>query len=248
MMKVGPCYLFQNDNLLMIHYDFTEIIEVLGTYLIRKIEVENQFLALELNPYFKSEIGEFLPLRQALSQFSEKELQEAIQSHFLIRWDKIHQYCGSCGQKTKHRPPAFERYCEICKLSFFPRISPSIIVRVTRGEDILMSRSPHFPPGVYGLIAGFIEAGETAEQAVHREVFEETGLKIKNLRYYGSQPWPFPDALMLAFTADYDEGELKVDYFELEDAGWYHKKNLPGRPSNPHSIATLLINEFISKN
>ena len=111
----------------------------------------------------------------------------------------------------------------------------------------MMSRSYHFKTGVYGLIAGFIEPGETAEQAVHREVMEETGIKIKNLEYFASQPWPFPDALMLGYTAEYQSGELNIDYNELETAGWFDYQNLPGRPANPRSLASLLLKDFEEK-
>ena len=109
-----------------------------------------------------------------------------------------------------------------------------------------MARSPHFPPGVYGLIAGFVDVGENIEEAVHREVKEEVGLQIKNLLYYGSQPWPFPDSLMLAFTADYASGEIVMDQDEIEDAGWYRHDNLPGLPSVALSIAMKLIDDFVN--
>ena len=108
-----------------------------------------------------------------------------------------------------------------------------------------MTRSRHFLPGVFGLVAGFVEPGESAEDAVHREVLEETGIEIKNLQYFGSQPWPFPDALMLAYTAEYQSGNLRIDTKELESGGWYKYQNLPGRPSNPHSMASMLIEDFI---
>ena len=110
-----------------------------------------------------------------------------------------------------------------------------------------MSRSPHFPPGRYGLIAGFVEAGESIEAAAYREVEEEVGIKIKNLRYFGSQSWPFPDSLMIAFIAEYASGELIIDHNEIEDAGWYRYDNLPGKPSSSVSIAKKLIEHYIEE-
>lgn len=134
----------------------------------------------------------------------------------------------------------------LCHLSFFPRISPSIIVLIKKADHLLMARSPHFLPGVYGLIAGFIDAGESIEEAVHREVKEEVGLKIKNLSYFGSQQWPFPDSLMIAFTADYCSGDITINPDEIEEAGWYKYNNLPGRPQTSVSIASKLIDNFIN--
>lgn len=161
-----------------------------------------------------------------------------------INWDKMHQFCGHCGTKTVHQPPAFERLCPNCHHVFYPRISPSIIVLIQKESKILMARSPHFAAGVYGLIAGFVEIGESIEEAVHREVFEEVGLKIKNLRYFGSQSWPFPDSLMLGFFADHAGGEIHIDNQEIIEAGWFDKNNLPGYPSSSISIAQQLIEAF----
>jgi len=191
-----------------------------------------------------------IPLRQALSLFSNDGYGLAVKAWSVINWDKNHQFCSRCGCVTAlghgmHQAKAFERVCTSCGLSFFPRISPSIIVLIKRDDQLLMARSPHFPAGVYGLIAGFVDVGESIEEAVHREVIEEVGLQIKNLLYYGSQPWPFPDSLMLAFTADYASGEIVMDRDEIEDAGWYRHDNLPGLPSVALSIAMKLINDFI---
>lgn len=165
----------------------------------------------------------------------------------IINWDKTHQFCGRCGNATVQTSGSFERICSVCGLSFYPRISPSMIVRIKKEDKILMSRSPHFAPGAYGLIAGFIEAGESIEDAVHREVKEEVGIEIKNLRYFGSQSWPFPDSLMIGFTADYASGEIVLDTKELESADWYRYDNLPGGPSTSVSIARKLIDDFVAE-
>jgi NAD+ diphosphatase len=126
----------------------------------------------------------------------------------------------------------------------YPRISPCIIVLVARGEEMLLARSAHFSPEVYSTLAGFIEPGESAEEAVHREILEEVGVHVKNVRYFSSQPWPFPDSLMLAFTADYESGEISIDPKEIEDAKWYGPENLPKLPTT-FSIARALIEQHL---
>lgn len=183
--------------------------------------------------------------RQALSLVYPDEYAMAVKALSIINWDKNHQFCGRCGKNTVYQDNKFERTCLFCKIHFYPRISPSIIVLIYKGDHLVMARSPHFQPGVYALIAGFVEAGENVEEAVHREVKEEIGLEIKNLSYFGSQPWPFPDSLMLAFIAEYQSGDIVIDTNEIEEAGWYKFDNLPGRPSNSISIASKLIDYFI---
>ena len=186
-----------------------------------------------------------ISLKQLFALLQPAQYALAVKAYSVIRWDKNHQFCGRCGAPTIHQSQQFERTCVACEMNFYPRISPSIIVLIYREDQVLMARSPHFLPGVYGLIAGFVEVGETIEAAVHREVQEEVGLKIKNIAYFGSQPWPFPDSLMLGFIAEYDSGQLVIDHDEIEQADWYRYDNLPGRPSTPISIASQLLDHFI---
>ena len=188
-----------------------------------------------------------ITLRSALELFTDDWYTLAAKAYSIISWDKNHLFCGRCGAKTLKKPEFFERVCPQCDLIFYPRISPSIIVRITRGDEILMARGPHFPKGAYALIAGFIEPGENIESAVQREVFEEVNIKIKNLKYFGSQSWPFPDSLMIAFTAEYDSKELQINSGEIEDAGWYRYDQLPGRPTSHISISAKLIDDFIER-
>ncbi|PJD93338.1 MAG: NAD(+) diphosphatase [Legionella sp.] len=187
-----------------------------------------------------------LPLRQALAILQDETYSLGVKAHSVLTWDKNHRFCGRCGGHTAHQHKGFERTCPECELSFFPRISPSIIVLIKKGDHLLMARSPHFLPGVYGLIAGFVEPGERLEETVHREVLEEVGIQIKNLVYACSQPWPFPDSLMIAFTADYAGGEIVIDDDEIEAAGWYKYDDLPGRPSVATSVAAKLIDAFVA--
>lgn len=188
---------------------------------------------------------EAVPLRKALNLLGERWYGMVVRAYSILLWDKNHHFCGHCGKPTQHKPGTFERICTACSLTMYPRISPSVIVRITKGNQIMMARSPHFTPGAYGLIAGFVEVGENLEQAVHREVKEEIGITITNLRYFGSQPWPFPDSLMVGFTADYLSGELVIDHTELETAGWFTREEIPGWPSSSISISRKLIDDFI---
>lgn len=186
-----------------------------------------------------------LPLRQALTILYEEKYALGVKAYSVMNWDKNHQFCGRCGSATIHVGTGFERLCQHCNLSFFPRISPSVIVLIHNNDHILMARSPHFLPGAYGLIAGFVEIGESLEEAVHREVKEEVGITIKNLSYFSSQPWPFPDSLVVGYMAEYDSGDLCIDHQEIEAAGWYKYDNLPGHPSTSISIASQLLDSFI---
>jgi NAD+ diphosphatase len=251
-------FIFKSDQLLVIG-DQRNILPVdqshyqlLSASLIR----EHRLAKLESCDIYCAEYPSDLPLPeglQSLSLRSALELLEpdwyalAAKAYAIITWDKNHQYCGRCGDLTTTSHHLFERVCPTCSLTFYPRISPSIIVLIYRGDEILMARGPHFPPGSYGLIAGFVEAGETIEDAVHREVSEEVALSIKNLRYFGSQAWPFPDSLMIAFTAEYAAGDLNINPLEIEDAGWYPVNNLPKRTASNISIARKLIDQYVAE-
>lgn len=129
-----------------------------------------------------------LSLRKAFDLLGEEWFGAAIKAYSVINWDRNHQFCSRCGSKTNHVSTSFERLCSSCGMVFYPRISPSVIVLIRKGDHLLMARSPHFPPGAYGLIAGFVEVGETLEQTIHREIMEEVQIKVKNIQYYGSQP------------------------------------------------------------
>lgn len=164
-------------------------------------------------------------------------------AHFL----DTYRFCGRCSAKTV--PSSRERLvrCEACKRDIYPRVSPCIIILVEHGSRILLTRAPHFPAGMYGLVAGFVEPGESLEACAKREVLEETGVRIRNVRYVASQPWPFPSQLMVGFTAEYDGGDLVVDTQELEEAAWFELDALPQIPP-PLSIARHLIELRLAKN
>jgi NAD+ diphosphatase len=153
-----------------------------------------------------------------------------------------HRHCGRCGRPTEPIPGEHSFRCDGDKLTFYPRIAPAIIVLVRRGEQALLARSARFTSGIYSTLAGFVEPGESLEQTLVREVREEVGIEVENIRYFGSQPWPFPHSLMVGFTADHAGGELRVDGVEIVDARWFSRDSLPGLPPKP-SIARRLIDE-----
>lgn len=155
-------------------------------------------------------------------------------------WARQHRFCGSCGERTLLLTGERAMHCRTCETSYYPQLSPSMIVLVTHGDQVLLARSPRFASGVYSTLAGFVEPGETVEQCVAREVREEVGVEIRNPRYIASQSWPFPHSLMLGFHAEYAGGEIVLQPEEIEDARWFGLDDLPTLPSN-YSIARYLI-------
>jgi len=247
-------FVFQNDLLLLTANDnnllTSHTIDQLKPHLLHVHSIarrdQSHIYCAELDKNFSlPESIQAMPLRQAFNLLGIDWYTLMAKAILILQWDKNHHFCGRCGSLTRHREGTFERICPVCGLAFYPRISPSIIVLIHRQKEILMARSPHFTPGAYGLIAGFVEPGESCEEAVHREVKEEVGVYIKNLRYFGSQPWPFPDSLIIAYMAEYESGDLIIDRREIEAAGWYRYDNLPGRPSYHISMASKLIDHFI---
>jgi len=161
----------------------------------------------------------------------------------LLQWLRNHRYCGRCGRVMENKADERALNCPRCGLLNYPRLSPAIIVAVIRGARILLAHSHRFPAQFYSVLAGFVEPGETLEDCVRREVREEVGITVKNIRYFGSQPWPFPDSLMIAFTAEYAGDEIKIDNAEITHAEWFAADNLPAIPPRL-SIARQLIDWF----
>lgn len=158
----------------------------------------------------------------------------------LIDWDRTHQYCGVCATPTQRDPNERARRCPACKHASYPRISPAMMCLVTRGNQILLARNVNFPAGRYSALAGFLEAGESIEDAVHREVREEVGIEVSEPKYFASQSWPFPNSLMIAYTAEYAGGELTPNGHEIAEADWFDHNDLPQLPPRI-SIARALI-------
>ena len=188
----------------------------------------------------------FEGLRQVYGRLDDDLFWIAARAVQIIDWDRTHRFCGWCGVPLKSRTTERATECPQCGLLHFPRLAPAIIVLVERGNQLLLARSRHFMPGMYSVLAGFVEPGESLEEAVVREVKEEVGIEIKDINYFGSQPWPFPHSLMIGFTATYAGGEISIDDKEIEDAGWYTAEKLPRLPGKI-SIARKLIDGFLAK-
>ncbi|WP_109511581.1 NAD(+) diphosphatase [Pseudomonas ovata] len=164
----------------------------------------------------------------------------------IATWFREHRFCGACGKPTVQVPGERAMYCADDNLRFYPRISPSMIVLITRGDEVLLARSPRFVTGVYSTLAGFAEPGESAEDCVRREVMEEVQVRIRNIQYVGSQCWPFPHSMMLGFHAEYESGDIVPQADEIEDARWFSIHDMPPLPAS-RSIARHLIELYLAR-
>ncbi|MCW5658083.1 MAG: NAD(+) diphosphatase [Burkholderiaceae bacterium] len=222
------------------------------------------FTLKELPPGFKR-----TPLRAAMMQMSESLMGVAGRAAQILEWDRAHRFCGVCGTPTELQANERSRKCPACGHTAYPRLSPAMMVLVWRGPapgrpkpaqpprgaanavsvgahgyEVLLARSPHYVPGVYSALAGFVEPGESIEQCIHREVAEEVGVRVTDLRYYGSQSWPFPHSLMIAYTARWTDGDIVKQDAEIEDAQWYPLDALPKIPPR-FSISGHLIRDTV---
>lgn len=219
-LKISVRTAYQNEDVLMVHLD-------------------------EEPKSFHANISVVPPRDYFLSLSDQTKIEEMIlkASHWMVA-DKILQCCSCCGAPLEKVLETTEKKCLQCQLSFFPKLSPAVLVLIQRGKEILLGRGSQHPPEMYTVLAGFIDLGESAEQTVHREVREEVGLEVTNLKYFGSQSWPFPDSFMIAFTADYLCGDIKIDPNELEEARWFHRDELPLLPP-PSTLSRKLIDSFL---
>ncbi len=184
-------------------------------------------------------------VKRFLANADSTQQSIVLRAYQWLNWYNQAKFCGHCGAPLQGKIDSTEKKCTVCNTSVFPRFSPAVMVLIRKENKILMARSPHFPPGVYSAIAGFIEIGETAEAAAHREVKEELGIEITDLEYFGTQSWPFPDSFMIAFKAKYLKGELQLEVDEIEDAGWYSPEDIPTMPPSA-SIARRLIESAVA--
>ena len=218
--------------------------------------LSNHYLGLlDDRPCYAAEVPEgtippsgmtFEGLRRLHGSLDEDLFWIAARAVQIVDWDRTHRFCGRCGVPLNMKTTERAKECPQCGLLYFPRLAPAIIVLVQRGNRLLLARSRHFLPGMYSVLAGFVEPGESLEEAVVREVREEVGIEVKDIHYFGSQPWPFPHSLMIGFTATYGGGEISFNDDEIENAGWFEVDNLPPIPGKI-SIARKLIDWFVEK-
>jgi NAD+ diphosphatase len=188
----------------------------------------------------------FEGLRKVYGRLDEGLFWVAARAVQIVDWDRTHQFCSRCGASLITKTTERAKECSQCGLLHFPRLAPAIIVLIERGNQLLLARSRYFPPKMYSVLAGFVEPAESLEEAVVREIKEEVGIEITDIRYFGSQPWPFPHSLMIAFTAKYAGGEISLEDSEIEEAGWFTADALPPIPEKI-SIARKLIDWFLTK-
>ena len=186
-------------------------------------------------------------LRETFGLLEEELIWIAGRANQLVDWSRSHQFCGRCGQPTEDKTEERAKICPACGLINYPRLSPAVIMAVVRDDLLLLASNRRFKPGYYSVLAGFVEPGETLEDCVAREIREEVGLSVANIRYFGSQPWPFPNSLMVAFVADYAGGQIRIDQSEIVDAAWFTAENLPSIPPRI-TIARHLIDWFVNRN
>ncbi len=188
--------------------------------------------------------AELTRLRAVPALFPEAEAALILKAGHLAEWRRTSRFCGACGVLTAMAKSENAMVCPSCHHQHFPRVAPAVIVQAVRGDYLLLGRASRHPPGGYSILAGFVDPGESLEEAVVREVKEESGVVVSSTTYFGSQPWPFPDALMIGFTAECEAGEPSPHDHELEEVAWFHVDDLPLVP--PHySIARTLIDHFV---
>ena len=256
--RSGPAwwFIFENDELLVtLHEDTAQIPCLPDSNPFALNPMRTQYLGLlDDKPCYAAEVAAqtavapegmaFRALRALFDLMPEDLFWRAARAFQIMDWDRTHQYCSRCGQPAHKSTEDRSKVCPACGLTMYPRIAPAIIVAVVKGRELLLAHSSRFPQGLYSVIAGFVEPGETFEECVRREVKEEVGIEVTDIQYFKSQPWPFPHSIMVAFTAKYAGGEICADGVEVTEAGWFPADKLPQGPMRI-SVARKLIDWFV---
>jgi NAD+ diphosphatase len=220
--------------------------------LVDKLALKKHFMGMYRDtPCFAVEVArdeehQFAGLRSIFGKTTNLMLAMAGRAQQICEWYRSHRYCGKCGGRAVQQSNDRAMLCQQCGIYSYPRLSPSIIVLVHRGDEVLLARNHRFPEGMYSTLAGFVEPGESIEETLVREVQEEVGVKVHNLEYLGSQPWPFPNSLMLGFHAEYESGDILIQEDEIADARWFPVNNLPAIPGGI-AISRWLIDDYLRR-
>ena len=238
MSELSLAYIFHQQQLLVDEQFQLPRVEKLAS----DLSTGNQVIARDLLPDEPIPEGyQLLPIRQLLQFWNSAEFEQASRAIQLLEWRRNHRFCSHCGHPTEAHTTEYAMVCPVCQYRQYPRVQPCVITVITRGEDeILLAKNARNTTNMYGLIAGFVEVGETLEEAVRRETAEEVGIQLKNIQYLASQPWPFPSNLMIAFKAEYAGGELQLQEEEISDAQFFKFDQLPNIPFKG-SIAHAMI-------
>lgn len=240
MSQLSLAYIFHNQQLLVDENYQLPKVETLASDL--KFKAGDLVIARDLLDDESIPEGlQLVPIRQLITLWSIEEFQKASRAVQLLEWRRNHKFCSHCGHETQIHPVEYAMICPACRYHQYPRVQPCVITIITKGDnEVLLAKNANNKSNMYGLIAGFVEVGETLEEAVQRETLEEVGLQLKNIRYMSSQPWPFPSNLMIAFQAEYDSGEIQLQEEEISDANFFRFDQLPEIPFKG-SIAHSMI-------
>ena len=244
MTQLSLAYIFQHQKLLVDENLQLPKVEKLASDL--HIHHNDHVIARDLLEHESIPDGyQLIPIRELIQLWSTTEFLQASRAVQLLEWRRNHKFCSHCGHATEIHSKEYAMVCPACGYHQYPRVQPCVITIITKGDDeLLLAKSAHNKSNMYGLIAGFVEVGETLEEAVQREAFEEVGVQLKNIRYMSSQPWPFPSNLMIAFHAEYDSGDIQLQLEEISDAQFFKFDQLPEIPFKG-SIAHSMIMQVI---
>ena len=242
-------YIFNNGRLLLCDDGVVDVPKVIPEWLVCnavRIFEENDEVVCHMARSEQESLPEgyqWVDLRESFHVLPEHTYIKAGKASELLYFDHQHRFCGVCGAPMEWAS-AISKRCTKCGEELWPKLSTAIIVLVSRGEEALLVKAKNFRRDYYGLVAGFVETGETLEECVAREVMEETGLRIGNIRYFGSQPWPYPMGLMIGFKADYVEGDIALRDGELREAAFFTRDTVPAIPGKM-SMARMLIDDWL---